>query len=146
MVQEFIHHSKSRWGGELPSLRRDVAADPHGRDSRILCIFLGEFHTRNMRVMVFDISAMGKNEPSLRINAFNAEGSPCDNGVTLDFLSIKGDMGILLWPPETIPIVWKKWETVLADYMFYYTVTGWRERTGCHLNEQQLRPMPCKLC
>ena len=55
-------------------------------------------------------------------------------------------MGLPLRPPETIPSVWGKWKTDLADYVCYYTIAGWGDRIGGHLNEEQLRSAPCKLC
>ena len=71
LAQESIRQSKSRWRGELLSLCRDVLTNSHGRDYRSLRIlFLGEFAARNIRVRVFDIIAMNKNEPRLRINVF----------------------------------------------------------------------------
>ena len=129
-IQESTPQSSSRWGDELLSLRHDVLAESHGRDYRRLCIFfLEEFINRKMRVRVFDISAMNKSDHRLRINVFNAEGYSEDTGITIDLLSVKGHMRLLQRSPETNPSVWKKWDSEFADYICYYTVTGWRETT-----------------
>ena len=64
-VQESSPLQPSRWSDELLSLHHDALAESHGRDYRSLFIFpLGEFLSRNMRVRVFDISAMNKMTPA----------------------------------------------------------------------------------
>ena len=94
----------------------------------------------------FDLSASGENGPRLRINLFNTDGFPTDNGATLDLLSIRGNMTLMLRPPETIHSVWGKCETDLADYTCYYTVTVWMGRLWGDLQEGELRLTHCKLC
>ena len=146
-IQGSTPQSSSRWGDELLSLCHDVLAESHDRDYRSLCIFfLEEFINHNMRVRVFDISAMNKSEPRLRINVFNAEGYSEDTGITIDLLSVKGHMRLLQRSPETNPSVWKKWDTEFADYICYYTVTGWRNHVTNQSSGESLRAMPCKVC
>ena len=94
--------------------------------------------------MVFDISATHKNEPSSRLNVYNTEFLFGGNGITIDLLSTNGHTGMLLRSDETTPIVWGNWETDYADYIWYYTVTGRRDRMGDDVVGERLRLMPCK--